>query len=76
MMTNEELLKANLNKFFEFTFSDGETTVGRLLRVNERNNEFVYEMSSTNEPRRYHNRLGKYAASIADLVSAELLDKE
>jgi hypothetical protein len=75
-MTTEELLKANLDKFFEFTFSDGETTVGRLLRVNERNNEFVYEMSSTNEPKRYHNRLGKYAASISDLQSAQLLDKD
>lgn len=75
-MTKQELLRDNQGKFFEFHFCDGERTVGKLLRVNERNNEFVYEMSSTNQPTRYENRQGKYSALFSDLASVQLLDTD
>jgi hypothetical protein len=75
-MTTRDLMCANVDKFFEFVFTDGEKTVGRLLRVNERNDEFIYEMSSTNEPTRYESRLNRYSATFSDLVSAQLLDQE
>jgi hypothetical protein len=64
----------NQGKFFEFNFSDGEVTVGRLLLVDKAHNEFIYEMRSTNCPTRYANRLGTYSAAFSELNNVRLLD--
>jgi len=75
-MTNQELMRDKEGKLFEFKFNDGETTVGKLLFVDLETGQFIYEMSATNEPTRYQNRLGQYSASFGELQTAELLDKE
>jgi hypothetical protein len=75
-MDYRTLLNQNIEKFFEFTFTDGEKTVGKVVFVDLDANEFIYELKSTNEPTRYANRFGKYSAGFGDLKSAELLDRE
>ena len=75
-MINQELMRDKEGKFFEFKFSDGERTVGKLLFVDLESQQFIYEMSATNEPTRYQNRLGQYSASFAELATAELLDRD
>jgi len=75
-MTYQELMRNNEGKSFEFKFTDGEKTVGKLLFVDDETKQFIYEMSATNEPTRYQNRLGQYAASFSDLEAVELLDKD
>lgn len=71
-----EFSSSDQGKTFEFTFTDGEVTVGKLLEVNVRSGEFIYEMSATNEPTRYRNPHGKYSALFTDLTDARLLDVE
>jgi len=75
-MSVSELSKSNEGRYFEFTFSDKEVTVGKLLTINSDTGEFIYEMSSTSEPKRYHNLHGKYSALLADLSDARLLDRD
>jgi len=75
-MTNQELLRTNEGKYFEFKFADGEKTVGKLVFVDIDSGQFVYEMSATTEPTRYQNRLGQYSASFTELSEVELLDKD
>ena len=75
-MSISELSKSNEGRYFEFTFSDAEVTVGKLLTLNYKTGEFIYEMSSTSEPTRYHNLHGKYSALLADLSNARLLDRD
>ena len=75
-LNHRELITQNRGKFFELSFSDGESTVAKITSIDEANGEFVYEMSSTNQPTRYQNRLNAYSASFEDLAGAELLDKD
>jgi hypothetical protein len=74
-MEHKELLRNNIDKFFEFTFTDGEKTVGKVIFVDTEANEFIYELKSTTEPTRYANRYGKYSAAFSDLKEVELLDR-
>jgi hypothetical protein len=75
-MIDQQLLRANEGKYFEFKFADGEKTVGKLVFVDMDSGQFIYEMSATTEPTRYQNRLGQYSATFAELATIELLDRE
>ena len=67
-----QLLKSHEREVFRVVFADGEEAVVRVVHVDGAEEEFTYDLLSTNSGRRYPQGNAAYAASFADLVSAGL----
>ncbi len=67
------LLKDNEGKTFRFVFSDGDVVIAKLVHVDDKYEDFIFDSISSNNEHRYRRSdSGSFAGKLKELVSAQL----